>query len=75
MSRLFVTGGIDPSRRNALYERIPQTHGERRRIHGPIQPMRDPARDRADHLIGIAGAFVACFCIGYFALQLLRLAA
>jgi hypothetical protein len=44
MSRLFTTSPQDPRRLNQpWYERLPQTHGERRRIHGPIQPMlRDP---------------------------------
>lgn len=72
-SPVFRTTPQDPRRLNMLdHERLPQTHGERRRIHGPIEPM--PAPDNPlDLLIAMLGFLIAGFCIGYFAWQLLRL--
>jgi len=56
MSRLFVSTRQDHRRLNQpWHERLPQTHGERRRIHGPIQLMARE-RDPADAIVFIAGA-------------------
>ena len=89
--RTFTCTRQDPRRLNMLdHERLRQTHGERRRIHGPIRPMppsRRPRRrpseqpwrggtwQRLDLVIACLGFAVALFCIGYFAAQLLRPAA
>jgi hypothetical protein len=72
VSRLFVSTPQDPRRLNQpWHERIPQTHGERHRIHGPIQPMARTGPDW-DLLISATGWLAAAFTLAYFAAQLLR---
>lgn len=63
MSRLFVSTPIDPRRLNQPAHLIArQTHGERRRIHGPIEPMEpEPPSWRIIALAALATAAIVAF--------------
>lgn len=64
MSRLFTSTRVDPRRLSMQdHQRARQTPGERRRIHGPIQPMHSEGKGGCTTLLGAAAIALAAIWI------------